>query len=96
MHHVAHANRKRYWVVWLYLLVLTIAEVGVVSIGTLAKAWVVSALVLLAVVKAALVGLFYMHLVHETNVLRWSVVVPMVSPVVYAVVLIAEAGWRLR
>ena len=96
MHHLAHANRKRYLLVWLYLLVLTIAEVGVANMGNLSKAWVVSALVLLAVVKAALVGLFYMHLVHETNVLRWSVVVPMVSPVVYAVVLIAEAGWRLR
>ena len=49
-----------------------------------------------SLVKAALVGLFYMHLVHEKNVLKWSVVIPMASPVLYAVVLIAEAGWRLR
>lgn len=95
MRHAAHVNRKQYWVIWLYLLVLTLAEVGVASVPNLAKGLVVSALVLLAVVKAALVGLFYMHLVHETNVLKWSVAVPMASPVLYAVVLIAEAGWRL-
>jgi cytochrome c oxidase subunit IV len=95
MRHAAHVNRKQYWFIWLYLLVLTLAEVGVASISSLSKSWVVSALLLLAVVKAALVGLFYMHLVHETNVLKWSVAIPLASPVLYAVVLIAEASWRL-
>jgi len=91
----AHASRKQYWFIWLYLLVLTLAEVGVANISSLSKSWIVSALVLLAVVKAALVGLFYMHLVHETNVLKWTVAIPMATPVIYAVVLIAEASWRL-
>jgi len=95
MSSAAHASRKHYWLIWLYLLVLTLAEVGVASISGLSKSWVVSALLLLAVVKAALVGLFYMHLVHETNVLKWTVAIPMVTPVLYAVVLIAEASWRL-
>lgn len=95
MHHAAHVDRRRYWLIWIYLLVLTLVEVGVASVPSIAKSLVVSALVLLAVVKAALVGLFYMHLVHETNVLKWSVVIPMASPVLYAAVLIAEAGWRL-
>jgi caa(3)-type oxidase subunit IV len=92
----APANRKQYWLIWGYLLVLTVAEVGVASISSVSKGWVVSGLVSLAVGKAALVGLFYMHLVHETSVLRWAVAVPMASPVLYALVLIAEAGWRLR
>ena len=95
MGHAAHESRKQYWFIWLYLLVLTLAEVGVANISSLPKSLVVSALLLLAVVKAALVGLFYMHLVHETNVLKWTVVIPMASPVLYAIVLIAEAGWRL-
>jgi cytochrome c oxidase subunit IV len=95
MRHAAHVNRKQYWFIWLYLLVLTLAEVGVANISSLSKSWVVSALLLLAVVKAALVGLFYMHLVHETNVLKWSVAIPLASPLLYAVVLIAEASWRL-
>jgi caa(3)-type oxidase subunit IV len=96
MGHAAHVNRKQYWLIWLYLLALTLAEVGVASLPSLAKGLVVAALLLFAVVKAALVGLFYMHLVHETNVLKWTVVIPMASPVLFAVVLIAEAGWRLR
>jgi caa(3)-type oxidase subunit IV len=96
MRQAAPVNRRQYWFIWLYLLVLTLAEVGVANVPALGKGLVVSALVLLAVVKAALVGLFYMHLVHETNVLKWTVVLPLLSPVLYAVVLIAEAGWRLR
>ena len=91
----AHVSRKRYWIIWLYLLVLTLAEVGVANISSLSKGWIVSSLLLLALVKAALVGLFYMHLVHETNVLKWTVVIPMTTPVLYAVVLLAEASWRL-
>jgi caa(3)-type oxidase subunit IV len=95
MRHAAHMSRKQYWFIWLYLLALTLAEVGVANLTSLSKGWLVSALLLLAVVKVALVGLFYMHLVYETNLLRWAVAVPMASPVLYAVVLIAEAGWRL-
>lgn len=96
MGYAAHPSRKQYWLIWLYLLILTLAEVGVANISSLAKSWVVSALLLLALVKAALVGLFYMHLVHETNVFKLSVAIPMATPVLYAVVLIAEASWRLR
>ena len=73
---------------------LTYAEADARS-AELAKGLLVSALILLALVKAALVGLFYMHLVHETNVLKWSVAIPMATPVLYALVLIAEASWRL-
>ncbi len=49
----------------------------------------------MALVKAVLVALFYMHLNHETKIIRWSVLVPLCFPPLYAVVLIAEAGWRL-
>lgn len=94
MRHAAHESLRQYWYIWLYLLLLTLAEVGIASVPSLAKGLVVSALLLLAVAKAALVGLFYMHLVHETNVLKWVVAIPMASPVLYAVVLVAEAGWR--
>jgi cytochrome c oxidase subunit IV len=95
MRHAAHESRRLYWFIWLYLLVLTVAEVGVANISSLAKSLVVSGLLLLAVAKAALVALFYMHLVHETKVLKWAVAIPLASPVLYAVVLIAEARWRL-
>lgn len=95
MRQAAHVNRKQYWFIWLYLLMMTLAEVGVASVPGLGRGLVISALLLLAVAKAALVGLFYMHLAHETKVLKWTVAVPLASPALYAVVLIAEASWRL-
>ena len=95
MTHDHHVNRKQYWVIFVYLLVLTVLEVGLVYIPGIPKGMMVSALILLAITKAALVGLFYMHLKHETKVLKLTVAIPMASPALYAVVLIAEAGWRL-
>lgn len=87
-------NRKEIWVVFLVLTVLTALEVGVVYVPGISKGLLVSALVLLAVAKAAFVMLFYMHLKHETNVLKLTVMLPFALPALYAFVLIAEAGWR--
>lgn len=95
MSHDHHVNRKQYWVIFVYLLVLTVLEVGLVYIPGVPKGLMVSALILLAITKAALVGLFYMHLKHETRILKLTVAIPMASPALYAVVLIAEAAWRL-
>jgi cytochrome c oxidase subunit IV len=93
--HAGHVNRRQYWVIWLYLLVLTVVEVALVYVPGIPKGLLVSGLFALALAKAALVGLFYMHLKHETRVLRWSVAIPLATPVVYAAVLVAEASWRL-
>ena len=90
-----HVSRKQYWVIFVYLLVLTVLEVGLVYIPGLGKGLMVSGLLLLAITKAALVGLFFMHLKHETKILKLTVAIPMASPALYAVVLIAEAAWRL-
>ena len=104
MSHDAHASTdgfpkphyKEYWVIFGALSILTLAELGVVYLeATIGKGLVVSALVAMAIAKAMLVGLFFMHLKHETNVLRWTVAVPLALPFVYALVLIAEAMWRL-
>ncbi len=92
---MAHVNRKEYFVIFVLLFVLTILEVGLAYVPGIAKPLMVSGLILLAVVKATLVGLFYMHLKHETRVLKLTVLIPMLTPAVYAVVLIAEASWRM-
>jgi cytochrome c oxidase subunit 4 len=95
MSHDHHVNRKEYWVIFVYLLVLTILEVGLVYVPGVPKGLMVLGLILLAITKASLVGLFYMHLKHETKILKLTVAIPMATPAVYAVVLIAEAAWRL-
>jgi caa(3)-type oxidase subunit IV len=50
----------------------------------------------LAVTKAACVGLYYMHLKHETRALRLTVALPLAAPPFYALVLIGEAAWRFK
>ena len=96
---MAHVNRKEYWAIFAFLAILTILEVLLAYVPiwspSVGKVPVVVGLVSLAVVKATLVGLFYMHLKHETRVLKLTVAIPMATPAVYALVLISEAAWRL-
>lgn len=95
----AHAhhkpNLKEYFVIFLVLFVLTVLEVGVAKIPGLSKKVMGLALVGLAVSKAACVGLYYMHLKHETKVLKLTVALPFAAPAIYALVLIGEAAWRI-
>lgn len=100
--HAAHGdhehkpNRREYWIIFAALLVLTVLEVGIAqpSLG-ISKTLMRLGLVGMALAKAALVALFYMHLKHETRVLRLTVFIPLATPALYAVVLISEAAWRL-
>ena len=55
----------------------------------------VAALFTMALVKAALVGLFFMHLKHETAILRLNIAIPLSLPMFYALVLCVEATWRM-
>ncbi len=96
---MAHVNRKEYWVIFVVLALLTVLEVGVVEIepvaSALGKTGIVSSLFLLAVAKAAIVALFYMHLNHDTKIMKLSIALPLSIPAVYAVVLIIDAQVRL-
>lgn len=91
---MAHINRKEYWAIFIWLTVLTALEVGVVYVPGIPIGGLVSALVLLALVKAGLVGYFFMHLGHEKKGLKLTVAIPMAIPCLYAFVLIAEGMWR--
>ena len=90
----AHANRKQYFQIFVALAVLTALEVGLVKTGV-AKTPMISGLVGLAGVKAALVAWFFMHLGHERRALRYTVAIPLLVPPIYAMVLIAESAWRM-
>ena len=90
-----HIDRKQIWMIWVYLLILTILEVGVVYVPGIGQAMLITALCSMAVTKAGIVGLFYMHLKYETKVLQWTVAIPLVLPAFYGFVLIADAMWRM-
>lgn len=94
MGHSQAEHRKVYWKIFIWLFVLTVLEVGVVYVPGISKPLLVSCLVGMALVKAAMVGYFFMHLDGEAPGLRWTVVIPMFFPALYAVVLIAEGAWR--
>jgi caa(3)-type oxidase subunit IV len=90
------ARRARSQVVKVFvaLLAMTLVEVAVAT-SSAGRGAVVTALVGLAVAKAALVGLFFMHLRQETPVLRWTALGPLLAPGVYGIVLAADAAWRV-
>jgi cytochrome c oxidase subunit 4 len=87
-------HRRQYVVVFVVLGVLTLVELAVARTPGIARAAVVVALVSLAVAKAALIALFYMHLRFETRILRLTVLGPLLAPAAYGIILIAESAWR--
>lgn len=93
MGHSQADHRKVYWKIFVWLFVLTVLEVGVVYVDV-GKGTLIALLCALAVVKATMVGLWYMHLNDESVGLRWTVGIPMGIPVFYALVLIADSAWR--
>ena len=92
----APVDRRTYWIVFGSLAILTVLEILVAlpSMGVPKVPKAIS-LITMALSKAALVGLFFMHLKHEMRALKLTVALPFVFPAIYAVVLIGEAGWRL-
>jgi len=91
----ARTRRGEPAVVFAGLVVLTALEIGVVRLPGIGHRATVAALVGLAAAKAALIGLSFMHLRHETRFLRGTVFLPLLAPVVYALALMADAAWRM-
>lgn len=82
----AHASWSRYLVVWIALLALTALSFGL-SVAHLGSLDVVLALVI-ATVKAGLVGLFFMHLIGE----RFSVVMVHLVSIALVLLLLGLVG----
>jgi caa(3)-type oxidase subunit IV len=77
------------------LVVATMLEVTLARAAPgLPHAPVVVGLVALALAKAAVIALVFMHLAHETRALRFTVFGPLAAPALYGLVLMADAAWR--
>ena len=70
-------EERRYFKVFFMLGLLTMLEVGVIYLPIPHFA-IVSSLILLAVVKAVLVAMYYMHLATEKTTLKWIALTPMI------------------
>jgi cytochrome c oxidase subunit 4 len=86
--HATHA-KPRYMLVFGVLGVLTVVEVGITFIG-LSKKFTIFALLLLALWKAVLVALYYMHLRFEPTRLRLLVLAPLPLAVILVVAVLTE------
>ena len=80
-------EEPRYFLIWGVLLILTLAEVGYAFLP-LSKFWLATGLILMALWKAALVALYFMHLRYEPRRL-WILAVsplPLVAILILAVI----------
>jgi len=89
-----HAE-PNYWGVWLALLVLTIIELAVAK-APVPKAFMVFSLCALALVKAALVAAYFMHLKFEKYALILIVLSPLLLSAILYIGLVPDAITHLH
>ncbi len=79
-----------YILIWVVLLVLTLAEVGMSLYMNVPKVWLGVGLILMAVWKAVLVAMYYMHLRYEPARLWILAVSPLPLAVILVLAVISE------
>ncbi len=91
---MAEAEHKHpnYVGVWVGLAVLTLLELGVAFLSW-PKTTIILILVGLAVWKALLVALYYMHLRFEPNRLRVLAIAPLPLALIMVIAVITEYVW---
>jgi len=86
-------TRPNYILIWVYLFVLTVIEVGAAFLSHIPKHWLILILVFLAVWKALLVALYFMHLKFERWRLRAIFMVPIPLALILVLAVITEKIW---
>ena len=88
----AHKH-PNYVLIWAYLALLTAVEVLVAFVSHFPKLYVMLALIFLAVWKALLVAMYFMHLKFEPRKLVILASVPLPLAVILVIVVMAEKFW---
>ncbi|MCZ6758817.1 MAG: cytochrome C oxidase subunit IV family protein [Gemmatimonadetes bacterium] len=86
-----HKN-PNYVGVWAGLAILTLVELGVAFLGW-SKLLVISILVALALWKALMVALYFMHLRFEGNRMRIFAIAPLPLAVIIVIAVLTEFVW---
>jgi cytochrome c oxidase subunit 4 len=76
--------RPNYILIWGYLFILTVIEVAAAFFSHIPKHWLILILVVLAVVKALMVAMYFMHLKFE----RWRLRIIFLVPLPLAAILV--------
>jgi len=74
-----------YIAIWVALAALTFLELGVAFLGHMGKTTIILILVVMAIWKALLVALYFMHLKFE----KWNLRILAIVPIPLALILIA-------
>jgi cytochrome c oxidase subunit IV len=85
--------RPNYILIWGYLFILTVIEVVAAFLSGIPKQWLILILVALAVVKALLVALYFMHLKFEGWRLRLIFMIPLPLAAILVLATITEQLW---
>lgn len=85
-------SHPNYWGVWLILLILTLFELGVAFLPW-SKEILILLLLGLAVWKALLVAMYFMHLKWEGNRMRLFAIAPLPLTVIIVIAVITEFRW---
>lgn len=89
----ARHKAPNYILIWVYLLILTVAEVAVAFVSRLPETWLILILLALALWKAALVAMYYMHLRYEPPRLVVLVLAPLPAAILLALTLVTMEGF---
>jgi caa(3)-type oxidase subunit IV len=84
-------EERRYFHVFFWLFVLTVLEIGATYLP-MSKVVIGAMLVLLAGTKAAMVGLYFMHLINEKRTLMYIALTPAVLCVFLVLMLLPDLG----
>lgn len=79
-----------YVLIWVYLAVLTAVEVGVAFVSHFSKTTLLIILLVLAVWKALLVALYFMHLKFERWNLRFIAIIPIPLALILIIFVLQE------
>jgi cytochrome c oxidase subunit 4 len=91
MEHSGERRHPRYGLVWLWLFILTVLEVLAAEAG-IDRRILIPTLIVMALWKAALVAIYFMHLKFEPRRFLVVVLAPLPLAVILVVAVIQE--WR--
>ncbi|HWP38262.1 MAG TPA: cytochrome C oxidase subunit IV family protein [Gemmatimonadales bacterium] len=89
----AKRHHPNYLAIWAWLFVLTLVELGVAFLTIFSKETLILILIGLAIWKALLVALYYMHLRFENNRVRIMAIAPLPLAVIMVIAVITEYVW---
>ncbi len=85
-------QHPNYIAIWIYLAALTGIELVVALLHFLPRHWLIGALLFLAVWKALLVALYFMHLKFEPKRLVVMILAPLPLAVIMVMFILQEFG----